>query len=149
MSDVRFYHLQRQSLEEALPKLMEKVIEAGLRAVIKAPDQAAVEALDKLLWDYNPTSFLPHDKQGCEHPNEQVFYLTIADENPNGASVLVLVDASKSEHIGDYDRCLYIFDGRNEDTVAAAREDWKRLKASDHSTSYWQQREQGGWEQKA
>lgn len=149
MNDIRFYHLQRQSLEEALPKLMVKVAEAGLRAVIKGPDTSVIDILDKALWEFDPESFLPHDKEGCDHPEEQQFYLTTQDENPNQATVLVLVNAAKHAAFDQYDRCLYMFDGRNEETVAAARVDWKLWNDKDYSMSYWQQKEMGGWEQKA
>ncbi|WP_417460797.1 DNA polymerase III subunit chi [Kordiimonas sp.] len=149
MADIRFYHLQRQTLEEALPKLMERVVDAGLSAHIKVPDRGMMETLNKVLWDYDPASFLPHDMEGCEHPDEQMLYLTTGDEKVNGASVLVLIDAVASPDVADYDRCLYMFDGRNEDVVAAAREAWKGFKSMEGEMSYWQQREMGGWEQKA
>ena len=152
MKDIRFYHLQRQSLGEALPKLMEKVGEAGLRAVIKAPDEALIDRLDKALWEFDPESFLPHDKDGCDHPDAQTFFLTTTDENPNGSTILVLIDAAKHADFDSYDRCLYMFDGRSEAVVAAARTDWKAWKDkenNDYSMSYWQQKEMGGWEQKA
>lgn len=149
MTDIRFYHLQNQSLEQALPKLMEKVVEGGFKAVIKADSEAQLETLDKVLWDYDPASFLPHDKVGCEFPEAQTLYLTTQDDNPNNANILVLIDTVKSDAVETYERCLYMFDGRNEDIVAAAREDWKRLKEGPHTMSYWQQREMGGWEQKA
>lgn len=149
MKDIRFYHLQRQTLEEALPGLMRKVSEAGLRAVIKANDQATIDTLDKVLWDFDPASFLPHDKEGCDYPEDQVFFLSLSDINPNDSTVLVLVDGAKSGDFEQYDRCLYMFDGRNEDVVAAARNDWKQWKDGDWTMSYWQQKEMGGWEQKA
>ena len=149
MEDIRFYHLQRQTLEEALPKLMAKVAEAGMRAVIKADEQATVDTLDKVLWDFDPASFLPHDKDGCDHPEDQAFFLTKGDTNPNGASVLVLVDGASCDDFQSYARCLYMFDGRNEDVVAVARKDWKKWKDGDWAISYWQQKEMGGWEQKA
>ncbi|TNE61993.1 MAG: DNA polymerase III subunit chi [Alphaproteobacteria bacterium] len=149
MADISFYHLQRQPLEEALPKLMERVQAAGLKAVIKLPDRGLMDTMDKVLWDYDPASFLPHDKEGCPHPEAQTFYLTTGDDNPNGATVLVLVDAVDSAHVTSYDRCLYMFDGRDEGIVAKARADWKSLKDTDAKLSYWQQRETGGWEQKA
>jgi DNA polymerase-3 subunit chi len=149
VSEIRFYHLQRQTLEEALPKLMEKVFETGQKAVVKLPERGLMETIDKVLWDYDPASFLPHDMVGCDSPEEQAIYLTTADENPNGASILVLIDAVKSPNVADYDRCLYMFDGRDEGIVAAAREDWKAFKDLGAEMSYWQQREQGGWEKKA
>lgn len=149
MTEIRFYHLQQQTLEQALPKLMEKVQEAGLRAVVKVAGPGVMDTLDKVLWDYDPGSFLAHDKEGCNNPGEQPIYLTTADENPNGATVLVLVDAVKSQAIDQYDRCLYMFDGRNDDIVAEARRDWKTLKETAAEMSYWQQRDNGGWEKKA
>ena len=149
MKDIRFYHLQRQTLSEALPKLMVKVSEAGLRAVIKATDQAVIDSLDKALWEFDPESFLPHDKDGCENPEDQTFFLTATDDNPNGSTVLVLINAANSTGFDQYDRCLYMFDGRDETIVAAARKDWKNWSGGDYSMSYWQQKEMGGWEQKA
>jgi len=152
LKDIRFYHLQRQSLGEALPKLMAKVGETGLHAVIKSEDKALIDKLDKALWEYDPESFLPHDKEGCAYPEDQAFYLTTVDENPNGSTVLVLIDAAKNTNFDEYDRCLYMFDGRSEDIVAAARNDWKAWKTNEdasYSMSYWQQKEMGGWEQKA
>jgi len=149
VAEIRFYHLQRQTLEEALPKLMEKVVGAGLRAVVKVPGKGLMQTIDKVLWDFDPASFLPHDTEGCDDPGAQQIYLTTNDENPNDASVLVLIDAVDSETVSEFDRCLYMFDGRKETVVAKARETWKSFKDFGAEMSYWQQREGGGWEQKA
>ena len=149
MPDIKFYHLQRQRLEEALPKLMEKVHEAGLRAHIKVSDAGAMDLLDKALWAFDPASFIPHGKEGGAHTHEQPVLLSLGDENLNQATVLVLVNAVECPSISEFDRCLYMFDGRDERIVAKAREDWTRLKDSGVQMSYWQQREAGGWEQKA
>ena len=40
VSEILFYHLERQSLEEALPKLLEASLKLGWRAVVQAPDEA-------------------------------------------------------------------------------------------------------------
>ncbi len=147
--DIKFYHLQRQTLDEALPKLMERVQGAGLKAVVKVANDDVCTALDKALWSYREDSFLPHDKAGCDHPEDQIVYLTTGDENPNGSTCLVLVDAVESSDYAGYDRLMYMFDGRNADVVTKAREDWKTFKDGGFEMSYWQQTEQGGWEKKA
>ena len=149
MAEIRFYHLQRQRLEEALPKLMEKVYEAGLHAVIKIPDEALRDTLNKALWSYDPASFIPHDQEGCKQACEQPVFLTCSDKNPNQATVQVIINAVEGVAINSFDRCLYMFDGRDERIVGKAREDWKKFKALGADMSYWQQRETGGWEQKA
>ena len=141
--------MQRQSLEEALPKLVGKVHEAGLRAVIKTPDTEVMTQLDAALWTCSVDSFIPHDVEGAKHENKQPIFLTTGDENPAEATIQILVNAVSSENMGSFDRCLYMFDGRDETIVASARQAWKEIKELGWEMSYWQQRETGGWEKKA
>ena len=148
MTDVNFYHLQRSSLEQTLPKLLEKVLQAGKRAVVMARSEERVEALNVLLWTYDPNSFLAHGSKTDGNPAEQPVWLTTEDENPNGASVLLLTDGAASARLGDYERCLEIFDGRDTERVAEARERWTGYKSAGHAVTYWQQGERG-WEKKA
>ncbi len=149
MADIRFYHLERQMLADALPRLMAKVLEASMKAVIKCPDSETLEMLDKAIWTYDAEAFLPHDVAGCKFPEEQPIYLTEGDENPAGANVIVLVNNAACDDMTAYERCLYMFDGRDEVIVDAARADWKKFKEYDIPMSYWQQPMSGGWEQKA
>jgi DNA polymerase-3 subunit chi len=151
MTDVMFYHLERQSLEEALPLLLEKTIERGWRAVVQAGSQERVEALDAALWTYAEGSFLPHGA-GRENAARQPVYLTADGANPNGAQVRFLVDGAAAPDLSAqpvYERVVFVFDGRNEDAVAAAREEWRRAKAAGAAVTYWRQTEAGRWEKKA
>lgn len=149
MPEVRFYHLQRQSLEEALPKLVEKVCDAGLRTAIKVPNSDTMASLDAALWEFSPSSFIPHGVAGGNFEDKHPVYITEGDDNPSAATVQLLVNAVSSEQTEAFDKCLYMFDGRDEKIVAAARQAWKRMSEWDWEMSYWQQRETGGWEQKA
>lgn len=149
MTDHSFYHLQRQPLEAALPKLLERVRSAGLRAVVRAASDEQVQNLNKLLWTYDPGGFLPHGAKADGNPAEQPIFLTITDENPNEAKVLVLVDGADSEDVSGYDRCLYLFDGNDPEALGAARARWKRFRDSDIPAAYWQQSSEGGWQEKA
>ncbi len=149
MTDVGFYHLQRSPLEQALPKLLEKVLGAGLRAVLKAGSEDRVEALNSLLWTYDQRGFLPHGSRKDGHAEQQPVWLTELEENPNGATVLILTDGASSEAVANYQRCLDMFDGNDPEAVQAARARWKAYKAAGHAVTYWQQTERGGWEKKA
>jgi DNA polymerase-3 subunit chi len=42
-----------------------------------------------------------------------------------------------------------MFDGRDDDARAQAREQWKNAKAEGLAVTYWQQNENGRWEKKA
>ncbi len=149
MTEVRFYHLQGQTLEEGLPKLVEKISEAGLRAVIKTTDTETRDRLDRALWEYNPTSFLPHGAEGCKSPELQPVYLSSSEDNPAAATIQVSINAIDPAQISNFERCLFMFDGRDEQIVAEARVAWKAIKELGMEMSYWQQREMGGWEKKA
>ena len=59
MTEVLFYHLERQPLERVLPELLEKCLERGWRAVVQVGSDERSEALDGHLWTYR-TRFLPH-----------------------------------------------------------------------------------------
>ena len=148
MTEIRFYHLTRKTLEQALPELLEKTLERGWRAVVMAGSPERVEALTHHLWTYRPDSFLPHGNAKDGHAELQPVWLTAADENPNDANVLFLTDGAGSARLGEYVRVCEVFDGNDESAVAAARARWKDYKAAGHDISYWQQGERA-WTQEA
>ncbi len=149
MTEVSFYHLERTALEQALPRILDKALAAGLRAVVVAGSDERVSALNSALWTYDPNSFLPHGSAEDGRAADQPVYLTTEDENPNSATVLALVDGVESEILATFDRVLDLFDGHDDAAVQAARQRWKKLKDAGHELTYWQQTERGGWEQKA
>lgn len=150
MTEVLFYHLQRQPLERVLPQLLERSVERGWRAIVQAASDERVEALDTHLWTYRDDSFLPHGTARDSDTAAQPILLTTSDHNPNGAKVRFLIDdAPMPVDAGDYDRIVLLFDGEDEDAVAAARVRWGEAKAQGHEVTYWQPDEQGRWIKKA
>ncbi|MFL2541307.1 MAG: DNA polymerase III subunit chi [Candidatus Latescibacterota bacterium] len=89
MTEIRFYHLQRSALELALPKLLEKTLERGWRAVVMAGSEERVEALNTVLWNYVAEGFLPHGSKKDGHPERQPVWLTDQDEKPQCSIRLV------------------------------------------------------------
>ncbi|WP_281017509.1 MULTISPECIES: DNA polymerase III subunit chi [unclassified Minwuia] len=148
MADVAFYHLTRKPLETALPELLEKVVERGMKAVVRAGDDGRVKALNDLLWIYRKDAFLPHGCAEDGHGASQPVWLTSGADNPAGATVLLLVDGVAAADLEGYDRCLDLFDGRDEDAVAGARDRWRMARSAGHSVTYWKQGERG-WEKGA
>ncbi len=148
--DVWFYHLQRQPLDKALPVLLEKTRERGWRAVIEATSQDRCRALDDVLWTYSDRSFLAHGLDGEEDSALHPILITTGRGNANGAAVRFLVDGARygADLVG-YERVVLMFDGEDPAALAAAREDWKTVKAAGLAASYWQQTPEGRWEKKA
>ncbi len=149
MSDVRFYHLTRSSLEAVLPVMLEKTLGRAQRAVVVAGSAERVESLNGHLWTYRDRGFLPHGSEKDGFAEDQPVWLTDRDENPNGAQVLFLADGAVSSRLADFEICAVLFDGQDEAAVAAARAQWRDCKAGGHQVTYWQENEAGGWEKKA
>jgi DNA polymerase-3 subunit chi len=145
MAEVHFYQLQRQPLEHALPRLVEKCIERGWRCVIQAASQERIDALDALLWTYAEESFLPHGTEREPDAAEMPVVLAVSDANPNGAHVRFFIDGALIEEISAYERTIHVFDGNDPDAVDAARARWKEARAAGLSVTYWQQGENGRW----
>jgi DNA polymerase-3 subunit chi len=150
MTEVLFYHLQKQPLERVLPQLLERSVERGWRVVVQAASDERVDALDAHLWTYRDDAFLAHgtarDAEAAVHP----IVLTTADHNPNGATVRFLVDGVPvPADAANYERIVLLFDGEDADAVAAARERWGEAKAQGFDVTYWQTDENGRWVKKA
>ncbi len=147
MAEIGFYHLLSTPLERALPKLLERARAQGYPIVVRAGSAERVVQLDALLWTYEEASFLPHGSARDGNPALQPIWLTNGDENPNRASMLVLVDGVAAGDLSSYTRCADMFDGNSDSAVAAARERWRHAREAGHSLTYWQQTA-SGWERR-
>ncbi len=150
MPEMLFYHLQGQRLENVLPSLLEKSVERGWRVVVQGSSEERIEALDAHLWTYRDDGFLPHGTWREQDSAAQPVLLTVNDGNPNAATVRFLVDgAAVPADAASYQRIVLLFDGQDEEAVAAARERWNDAKAKGFETTYWQPDAQGRWVKKA
>jgi DNA polymerase-3 subunit chi len=143
MTEIRFYHLTRKTLEQALPELLEKTQARGLKAVVMTGSPERAEALTQLLWTYNPNSFLPHGNAKDGNAEMQPIWITVEDERPNSANYLFLTDGATSARLSEYSRVCDIFDGGDAGALAAARNRWAADKKGGNQLSYWQQTDKG------
>jgi DNA polymerase-3 subunit chi len=148
MTEVSFYHLQRQPLERVLPQLLEKCLERGWRCVVQAASCERIEALDQHLWTYDEASFLPHGTDREPDAALQPVLLTSSDANPNGAAVRFLIDGVGLERIESYLRLVHLFDGADPEQVERSREHWRAAVRGGHEVVYWQQDADGRWQRK-
>ena len=79
--EISFYHLTLQPLNVALPKLLAKVLEANMKAVVKVPGAVQMDVLDQAIWTFDKTSFLPHDTEKGDNKEDQPIYITTGEEN--------------------------------------------------------------------
>ena len=151
MSEVYFYHLEKRSLEDVLPELLERTLARGWRALVRAESSDRAQAIDTLLWTWSEESFLPHAQSGEGDAATQPVLITVEAGNPNRADVLFLVGGATP---GDwqsfsFSRVCMIFDGRDAASLSSARSAWKTAKELGHDATYWRQSAQGKWEKQA
>jgi DNA polymerase-3 subunit chi len=147
MTDIGFYHLTRTGPDQALPQLLGRTLAAGQRAVVRCASDERVAALDAALWLSADPDWLPHGTPATGDAALQPIWITTADEAPNGARFLFLIDGMGSDRLDQFDRAFDLFDGRDEAGVAAARQRWAAARAGGHALTYWQQTPRG-WEKK-
>jgi len=149
MTETLFYHLERRSLEDILPGLVEKSLSRGWRAAIKTDSSERSDALDSLLWTYDDQSFLAHAQLGDGEAAEQPVLITVEDGNPNSAQIVFFVGGAMPpdwEQLSDLARVVLLFDGRDEAALASARSAWKDAKGAGHDVTYWKETPNGKFE---
>ena len=153
MSDAKpeiwFYHLERSTLDQVLPGLLEKTLQRGWRALVRGAVSHRLDDIDEHLWTYRDDSFLPHGRADGDHAARQPVLLSESGENLNGAQALFIVDDSELGATQEFARCFIIFDGRDETALNGARARWKTLKDAGADLAYWRQDGDGRWERAA
>lgn len=142
MTEVLFYHLERSTVERTLPGLLQRSLDRGWRALVRAGSADALSAMDEYLWTYADESFLPH---GQTAPEDQPIYLMGDGDPPHGFDVLFLISGVKAnaEEMKPFTRAIVMFD---EAGAGEARELWKAVKNEGFDATYWRESPSGKWE---
>jgi len=147
MTEVLFYHLKSQTLEQVLPSLLQRSLERGWRVVVQASSEERVDGLDAHLWTWRDDAFLPHGTWREAEAAEQPILLTVNDDNPNCATVRFLIDgAGMPANAASYERLVLVFNGEDPEAVELARNRWTEAKSAGFEVTYWQADEQGRWQ---
>jgi DNA polymerase III subunit chi len=150
MTEILFYQLKGQSLEQVLPPLIQKSLERGWRVAVQAASDERVEALDAHLWTWRDDVFLPHGTSRDAEAAEQPVLLTVDATNPNGAVVRFLVEgASLPGDAAAYRRLVVLFDGEDPDALEEARARWSKAKEEGFEVTYWLTDKNGRWQRQA
>ncbi len=149
MTEIMFYHLEHKPWEQVLPGQLAKSLERGWRCVVQIGSEERVEEVSDMLWKNEADMFLAHGTKADGMAHMQPIWLTAETDNPNNANVRFFIEGAIVGDVSGLTRAAILFDGRDETAVAAARNEWKRLKGEGHEISYWQQDENFRWVNKS
>lgn len=150
MGEVYFYHLTRQSVDEVLPLLLRRSLDAGWRVAVRGPNPAQLDFLDRHLWQGPDEEFLPHGRAGGAHDKRQPILLTqSADQETNNPTAIMSISGAdvQPDEVKSMQRVSILFDGHDAAATQAARVQWKALTEAGCGAQYWSQ-DSGRWEMK-
>jgi DNA polymerase III, chi subunit (EC 2.7.7.7) len=131
MARADFYLIDKPRFREEplllVCELARKAFNAGFPTLVLARDTAQAEAIDDLMWSFDPDAYLPHQIAGSDEEDELTPILILAPDTdfPMRPMVINLRDAVVE---GDFERVLEVVPA---DPAARAplRERWKQYQA--------------------
>lgn len=137
--DIVFYELMVTSVEKALPKLVEKIYEKGLRTHIYCPDDVVLKILNDCLWTYAQLGFLPHGTvlDPIHRHAENPIWLSLSLDFVNTPDTLISLVPKQIDFKG---KLIYFYD-KNTDVSA-----FKFLQ--NPKSVIWNQDIEGGWKRR-
>ncbi|MDR0296581.1 MAG: DNA polymerase III subunit chi [Rickettsia sp.] len=117
MQQFSLYHTAEGLLYKTSCLLVEKSYHNNLRIVVLAPDIEVQELLNNMIWTYSRKQFIPHGSKLDPLPEKQPVYITHQLENPNQASILIIIAPfdiqeilSNKHYIAHFQRIIIIYD---------------------------------------
>ena len=108
-----FYLIQKERFREEplllVCELARKAYAAGLPTLVLARDTAQAEALDDLMWSFDPDEFLPHQIAGGDGDEEDALCpILIATPDMDIAARPLLLNLRDDAPAGSFDRVLEV-----------------------------------------
>lgn len=119
MTSVDFYFNAEDRLQVAC-RLAAKAVSQNMRMVIYAPEADTAGRLDKLLWTWQATGFLPHCRVTDELAADTPVLIAAGEETPEGCAVLLNLSAECPPHFERFERLCELV-GRDDDEKKAGR----------------------------
>ena len=143
---VDFYQLGAVPAEQVIASVATRLLADDGRLLVVASDEGLLARLDRMLWDQEAASFLPHGLAGGTDDPRQPVLLSTTPDAPNLARNMLIADGEWREAALGFDRAFYLFDA---DTLTGAREAWKGLAGREGVERRYWAHEAGKWTQKS
>lgn len=139
---VDFYQLSRDPVEQVVPLLARKALQAGQRLLVVSADGEQRAGISRALWSEGGVHFLAHGEASEAHAARQPILLSETCAAPNEARMVVLADGVWREEAGAFERAFLLFDAA---ATQAARDLWRGFRSRDAVESHAWKQEDGGW----
>ena len=142
MTKVDFYTGSTDKLRTAC-QLSHKAMQNGLRVLLHTPDEATTDSLDKLLWHYPATAFIPHCRCHETAANEMPVVLGQKEEAFPHSELLISLHTACLPFFSRFQRVIEIVSCDEED-ARLGRERFKFYKYRGYEMRHFDLRKQAG-----
>ena len=116
MTKVDFYTGSEDKLRTAC-QLIHKAMQNGVRVLLGTPDAATCDALDKLLWHYPPTAFIPHCRSNADEAEHTPVLLGMDEDKFPHHELLISLHPDTPGFFSRFDRVIEIVSSDAEDSL--------------------------------
>jgi len=109
MTSIDFYFNAPDRLQVAC-RLAGKAMKQNQRVLIYAPQPELAARIDKMLWTWPATGFVPHCAVHAPLARETPVLIASGDETPEGCEILLNLDADCPPHFERFPRLLEVTD---------------------------------------
>ena len=133
MTSVDFYFNADDRLQVAC-RLAGKAMKQGQRLLIYAPQAETAARLDKMLWTWPATGFVPHCAAHSRLAAETPVLIASGDDAPDGCELLLNLGAQCPPHFERFQRLLEVVDAAEREAGRARYRFYKErgYKISNH-----------------
>ncbi len=115
MTKVDFYTGSPDKLRTAC-QLSHEAMQSGMRVLLSAPDAATTDALDKLLWHYPATAFMPHCRSTAAEAGQMPVVLDHDGEKFPHHELLISLHGECLPFFSRFERVMEIVGTQGEDS---------------------------------
>ncbi|MDO9010874.1 MAG: DNA polymerase III subunit chi [Gallionella sp.] len=120
MTRIDFYTGSTDKLRTAC-QLSHKAMQNGLHTIVSLPDAASCDALDRLLWHYPDTAFIPHCRSDAEQAAQTPVVLSHDNDKFPHHDLLISLHDECMSFFSRFDRVIEIV-GTSEEESRLGRE---------------------------
>ena len=149
MTEIRFYHLTKSRSQDALPALLQKVIDMDIKSDVIISGDAS-EFSNKLWESSTENKFIANDYgDDIDEQSPVAIYSNVGVNAEKLRKTRFFIDEISPELMVGADLNCFMFNGNDERILGNARALWKDLAGIDeYKLVYYHQNDNGVWETK-
>lgn len=118
---VDFYQLETDEKQHFACRLIEKAYHSGLQVYVHLASKTECEAMDRLLWEFRPESFVPHGLRQAGATRTAPVELGWEDDCPAHSQMLINLTSGIPAFFSSFERVGEIVPHAEEEREAARR----------------------------